>query len=67
MQKDFIVGSLDTAEAQAIVSAATTPIRTCCQADWTVIGTLDTHGENYADTQEGKILCRLNGNVYSGH
>lgn len=56
MQKDFIDGSLGTAEAQAIVPAAAARIRECREAGWTVIGTLDTHGEDYLDTPEGRKL-----------
>ena len=56
MQKDFIDGSLGTAEAQAIVSAAVARIRAARAAGETVIATLDTHGEDYLDTAEGRKL-----------
>jgi len=56
MQNDFIDGSLGTKEAQAIVDAAARRIRACREAGYTVIGTLDTHQENYMDTPEGKKL-----------
>lgn len=56
MQKDFIDGSLGTIEAQAIVPAAVRRIRACREEGYTVIGTLDTHEENYLDTAEGKKL-----------
>ncbi len=56
MQKDFIDGSLGTAEAQAIVPATAARIREARQAGWTVIATLDTHAENYLDTAEGRKL-----------
>lgn len=56
MQKDFIDGSLGTAEAQAIVPAAAARIREARAAGWTAIATLDTHAENYLDTAEGKKL-----------
>ena len=56
MQKDFIDDALGTREAQAIVPAAVNRIRECKEAGWTVIGTLDTHEENYMDTAEGKKL-----------
>ena len=56
MQKDFIDGSLGTAEAEAIVPAAVRRIRECRAAGWTVIATLDTHGEDYLDTPEGRKL-----------
>ena len=56
MQKDFIDGSLGTAEAVAIVPAAARRIREARAAGWTVIATLDTHGEDYMDTAEGRKL-----------
>ncbi|MCM1283059.1 MAG: cysteine hydrolase [Muribaculaceae bacterium] len=53
MQKDFVDGALGSREAQAIVPAVEKKI-----ADYkgTVIFTLDTHEENYLDTQEGRLL-----------
>ena len=54
MQNDFIDGSLGTAEALAIVENVKDKIRQYAPAD--VIATMDTHGENYMDTQEGKNL-----------
>lgn len=56
MQKDFIDGALGTAEAQAIVEPAAERIRACREAGYQVIATLDTHGENYMETAEGKKL-----------
>ena len=56
MQKDFIDGSLGTAEAQAIVEAAAEKIREKREEGYTVIATLDTHGEDYLNTAEGKKL-----------
>ncbi len=56
MQKDFIDGSLGTAEAQAIVGKATERIWACRAAGYRVIATLDTHEENYLSTAEGKKL-----------
>lgn len=53
MQKDFVDGSLGTAEAQAIVPAVAEKIR---GFEGEVIFTQDTHGENYIETQEGKFL-----------
>ena len=53
MQKDFVDGSLGTAEAQAIVPAVAEKIR---GFEGEVIFTQDTHGENYMETQEGKFL-----------
>ena len=56
MQKDFIDGSLGTAEAVAIVPAVAERIRAARAAGETVIATLDTHGEDYLDTAEGRKL-----------
>ena len=56
MQKDFIDGSLGTAEARAIVPAAAKRIRECREAGYTVIATLDTHEEDYLNTREGARL-----------
>ena len=54
MQNDFIDGSLGTAEALAIVENVKDKIRQYSPAD--VIATMDTHGEDYMNTQEGKFL-----------
>lgn len=56
MQKDFIDGSLGTKEAQAIVPKVAEKIREYQAAGDEVVFTLDTHEENYPDTQEGKKL-----------
>ena len=56
LQKDFIDGALGTKEAEAIVPAAATRIREWREAGGDVIATLDTHGEDYMQTQEGKRL-----------
>ncbi len=56
MQKDFVDGALGTKEAQAIVAAAAGRIRECREAGYTVIATLDTHGEDYLSTREGLKL-----------
>ena len=56
MQNDFIDGALGTPEAQAIVPAVIDRINECREAGWTLIATLDTHGENYMDTPEGRKL-----------
>lgn len=53
MQNDFIDGALGTEEAKAIVSNAADKIR-AFEED--IFGTLDTHGEDYLTTQEGKNL-----------
>ena len=54
MQNDFIDAALGTKEAAAIVEAVKDKIRSYPAED--VIATMDTHGENYMATQEGKYL-----------
>ena len=54
MQNDFIDGALGTAEAVGIVEAVKEKIRSYPPED--VIATMDTHFENYMQTQEGKYL-----------
>ena len=53
MQKDFIDGALGTAEAVAIKPAVVEKIRSF---QGTVFATLDTHGEAYMQTAEGRHL-----------
>lgn len=53
MQNDFIMGALGTKEAEAIVPKVCEKIR---EFDGQVFFTMDTHGENYLDTQEGRNL-----------
>ena len=54
MQNDFIDAALGSQEAVSIVEAVKEKIRSYPAAD--VIATMDTHGDNYMDTQEGKYL-----------
>ena len=54
MQNDFIDGALGTAEAAGIVEAVKEKIRSYPAAN--VIATMDTHFDNYMQTQEGKYL-----------
>lgn len=54
MQNDFIDAALGTAEAAAIVPAVKDKILS--YAPENVIATMDTHGEDYMDTQEGRNL-----------
>ena len=54
MQNDFIDAALGTKEAVAIVNSVKEKIRSYPVED--VIATMDTHGENYMKTQEGKYL-----------
>lgn len=53
MQKDFVNGSLGTAEAQAIVPTVVNKIE---NFDGEIFATFDTHYENYMETSEGKKL-----------
>lgn len=53
MQKDFVDGSLGTAEAQGIIQNVCEKIR---GFDGEIIVTFDTHGENYLESAEGKKL-----------
>ena len=56
MQTDFVTGALGTNEAQAIVPMVAEKIQKAKEEGTDVIFTLDTHEENYLDTQEGKQL-----------
>ncbi len=53
MQNDFIDGALGSKEAVAIVDRV---IRTVKEFEGEVIFTRDTHGENYLQTREGRLL-----------
>ena len=53
MQNDFIDGALGTEEACQIVEPVSNKIR---QFTGDIYGTLDTHGFDYMNTQEGKNL-----------
>ena len=53
MQKDFVDGSLGTAEAVKIVPRVVSEIE---NFDGDVVFTLDTHSSIYLETQEGKNL-----------
>lgn len=54
MQNDFIDGALGTKEAEAIVDNVARKIKEYDPED--VFVTLDTHHDNYLETQEGKFL-----------
>ena len=54
MQNDFIDAALGTKEAVAIVEKVKEKIRSFEASD--EIATMDTHGEDYMQTQEGKYL-----------
>lgn len=53
MQRDFIDGSLGTAEAQAIVPNVVDKI---LSFDGEIFATMDTHSANYLETAEGRHL-----------
>lgn len=53
VQNDFIDGSLGTQEAQTIVPKVIQKIE---EFDGRICATLDTHGKDYGDTQEGRLL-----------
>lgn len=53
MQKDFITGCLGSSQAQAVVPHIKEKINSF---DGNVIFTMDTHNEDYLNTQEGKKL-----------
>lgn len=53
MQRDFVDGALGTKEAVAIVPAVVKKIE---GFDGEIFATLDTHGEDYMQTAEGKHL-----------
>ena len=56
MQYDFVFGTLGSADAQAILPNVAERIRQARQNGEQVIFTRDTHGADYATTQEGKKL-----------
>ena len=56
MQHDFIDGPLGTAEARAIVPNVQKRIEEYVASGDNIIFTRDTHYENYAETQEGRLL-----------
>lgn len=56
MQNDFIDGVLGTPEAQAITARVRAKAEAAKANGDTVIYTRDTHGENYLETQEGRLL-----------
>lgn len=56
MQVDFVSGTLGTPEAQAIVEPVRRKIQEARKAGVQVVFTLDTHREDYLETQEGRNL-----------
>lgn len=58
MQNDFTTGVLGNPETSSVVKNVTEYIRKfrATEPDGKIIATLDTHDENYMNTQEGKYL-----------
>jgi nicotinamidase-related amidase len=56
MQKDFVDGALRNEEAIAIVPYVKKKILDAKENGETILFTMDTHGEDYMDTEEGKNL-----------
>ena len=56
MQNDFIDGSLGSEAAQLIVPKAIAAIKHYGNSDNSICATLDTHGDDYLNTLEGKLL-----------
>lgn len=56
MQNDFVTGALANPQAEEIIPAIAAKIRDYRQADLPVYFTRDTHGSNYMETQEGRLL-----------
>ena len=58
MQKDFTTGVLGNPQTAAVTGPVAEKIRDFCknEPDGLVIATMDTHTENYMNTQEGKYL-----------
>lgn len=56
MQNDFVSGSLGSEDAERIVPAVCEKIKAYLNQESRIFVTLDTHGENYLSTSEGKNL-----------
>ena len=58
MQKDFTTGALGNPETSAVVRNVADYIKRFRnrEKEYRIIATLDTHSENYMDTQEGRRL-----------
>ncbi len=56
MQVDFVTGALANEDAQRIVGKLQNKIDAYRSEGYPVLFTRDTHGENYMDTQEGRLL-----------
>ena len=58
MQNDFVTGTLANEEAAKIIGAIVAKIESYQKDDHPVFFTRDTHGEEYLETQEGKLPAR---------
>lgn len=56
MQNDFVTGTLGTKEAQDIVPNVVNKVNECWYNNDEIIFTMDTHGNDYLITLEGKKL-----------
>lgn len=56
MQNDFVDGALGTQEAQAMLSRLVEKLKAEQAAGTALVFTMDTHGADYLETQEGKKL-----------
>ena len=56
MQVDFVTGALANEEAQTITGRIVDKVKAYQEAGDFVFFTRDTHGENYMETQEGRLL-----------
>jgi len=56
MQHDFVDGALGTKEAVAIVDNVIAKVERYIADGHTIAFTMDTHGEDYLETQEGSKL-----------
>lgn len=56
MQVDFVTGALANEQAQQIVGKLREKIAAYREEGYPVLFTRDTHGEDYMETQEGRLL-----------
>lgn len=56
MQRDFVTGVLGTQEAVRIVEGVVKKVKEAKECGKTIIFTMDTHGRDYLETQEGRNL-----------
>lgn len=56
MQNDFVDGALGTPEAARVLPRVRAKVAACLEQGGKVVYTKDTHGADYLQTQEGKLL-----------